>query len=259
MNYLKSWKESIRAQFAQNSKDKKDQTFSALMINFGQIVWHFEAMNWAIIEEKYDVACEEAEQVTDCWNYFSIIFCDLSFASSDKQYVPELQRIINFRGDYGHKASDFVKDIHEKLRQKIQSQIPEYVTFEFEINRSSIDTTPQCDDETWRALGMFFAYENLVSMRPPRHIGEKYVYFMERIARNRLGVSSHSNENPLLVSPFNTVSIPLDNVPVMDVVDSRFRIEERLKSARTTVDSLAYSAAVESCFVLSSGFTHECL
>jgi len=254
MEYLKALKNSISSQFKQNAENKKRESFSKLMRNFGQMLWHSEAMHRAVIGEHFDMACAHAEEVINYWNCFSLIFSDLSFESSDKNYVPELQRIINFRGDYGRKAAEIIQDMHEKVRLEIESHIPSYVFVTFEINYPTIDDIPQCDDETWYALGMFFCYENLILMRPPRHIGEKYVYFMKRIAQNYLGV----NTITALPALHHAVSITMDDSTTdSTVLDPRFRINERLQSVQTTVGTLEYSSSIEYWFVLTSGFTCE--
>lgn len=254
MDYLKAWKNSINLQFKRNKEEKKRESFSKLMCNFSQMLWHSEAMHRAVIAEEFDMACAQAEDVLECWNCFPLIFSDLSFESNDKSYVPELQRIINFRGDYGRKAADIIQDMHEKVRMKIENHIPSYVSFTFEIDYPLVEDVPQCDDETWFALGMFASYENLIMMRPPRHIGEKYIYFMKRIAQKYLNLDTFG----ALATPQHAVSITLeDSTPASKVIDPRFRIEERLQSVQTMVGTLQYSSSVEFWFVLTSGFTCE--
>lgn len=257
MYYIKAVKDNINARMQQNNANKRRETFTKIMVNFGQAVWHASAMNNATNAEKYNEACYHAEELQQCWASFPILFCDLSFDSGNKQYAAELERILYCHGDYAILAASVIKDAREKVRLKIAEHVPPYVHFTVRIDTEGIDDV-DCDNETWGALGMFAAYENLLSARPPRHVGEKYLRFMETIAHTKLGIAdSVPSESPVLVQGMRTVAICLEDPVSMRSVDVRLNVEQRLQKARAIIDLLPFSASIETWFVLQSGYTHE--
>lgn len=273
-SYLKSY---VSGQFRENQQRKKQELVTKILSLFGSLKWHHEQMNDAFVNNAWDYACAYADWISYKVANFPILFGELGYQmSNNKEYVSMLQKIINFRTDYAASALSVKQQIDQRIRAAIV--LPEYVRFTFSIEQPEI-LEPECDEDTWVALGMFAAYENLVSMSSENHIAREYLARMESIIKSKLhgfvspsslhgvvhfkeefvgdGQLAFDQQPPHVVIDLALEAVCLEEEP--SFLHCRFYIQERMDRARLVADGLPHTVSVVQFFDLNSGFAQATL
>ena len=180
MQRLRGFINDISQQYRSQALGRRKTTFDAIMIHYAQVVWHFDAMYTNFTRGVYNVACYHAACVDEHYSNFTILFCDLRFESRNPVYCDALHGIINMNNDYPRIARSIINDSHERVHA--MCVVPPYVSITVSITYAVDENDVECDDDVWRACGVFFCYLNLVRTMPVRAVGENYLARMRAAA-----------------------------------------------------------------------------
>jgi hypothetical protein len=225
MQQIRGLFHGISEQYRSDARERRLQTFNAIMIHFAQIVWHYDAMFTNFQRGIYNVACYHAACVIEHYSNFTILFGDLRFDSRSSAYCDVLFNIINMKNDYPQNAQRIIDDSHQRVLD--MCVVPPYVTVSVEITRANDENDVDCEDRIWRACGMFFCYLNLIRLNPIRAIGNLYLSRMQ-------SASAIVAENDQLFSALNCV--------------------EHLKSGTNTIETLSAEDAGQPYFDIERGY-----